>query len=80
MFHTPLKQVGRKGLFSSAFPVALPDWSRPSLKSPSPLPKDVSEAELVGNSGLYSGCEKDLLKVTAPACALSPPALVPLCL
>lgn len=63
--------------------MAVPDWSRPSLKSPSPLPKDVSKAELVGNSGLYSGCEEDLLKATATACGVhapSPPGLVLLCL
>lgn len=57
----------------------------PASRAQSPLPVDVSEAELVGNSGPYSGCEEDpsLVKVTATACSVhapSPPALVPLCL
>lgn len=67
-----MKLSGEAGSVLIQLFMAAPDCSGLSLKSPSPLSKGLSEAELFGNSGPCSGCEEDLslLKVAATACGV----------
>lgn len=67
-----MKLGGEAGSILIQLFVAAQDCSGLSLKSPSPLSKGLSEAELFGNSCPCSDCEEDLslLKVAATACGI----------